>query len=253
MTAARRRADVLTLTILGCDGSHAGPGGAGSGYLVRDWGSGDSLWVDAGPGTFANLQRFTDPRSLTGIVLTHEHDDHWSDVQGFLTAIRWTMSFDRAPVPVYAPPGLRARIQQDFDGFLDWREVGDGDGAEIGGLRLRFSRTDHPPVTLAVRIESPTRALGYSADSGPGWALESLGRDLDLALCEATYTQEHEGADPIHMSGREAGTTARQAGARRLVVTHRWAKIPAAALLDEARQAFGGSVAQAEIGRGYSL
>jgi len=40
----------VTLTVLGCDGSHPGPGGAGSGYLVRHWASATALWLDAGPG-----------------------------------------------------------------------------------------------------------------------------------------------------------------------------------------------------------
>ena len=243
----------LTLTVLGCDGSHPGPGGAGSGYLVRHWDSGTTLWLDAGPGTFAALQQFTDPRSLSGIVLSHQHDDHWTDLAAFVTAARWTLGFDRDPVPVLAAPGIRPRLAEDVDGLLDWREVGDGDEGRIGGLRLRFSRTEHPPVTLGTRIESDREVLGYSADSGPGWAMGVLGPDLDLALCEATYTQDHESADAIHMSGRQAGRTAREAGARRLVVTHRWAKVPAGAVLDEAAEAFAGPVGQAEVGRGFSL
>jgi ribonuclease BN (tRNA processing enzyme) len=211
----------LTLTVLGCDGSHAGPGGAGSGYLVRDWESRTALWLDAGPGTF-------------------------------VTAARWTLGFDRAPVPVLAAPGIRPRLTQDPDGVLDWREVGDGDVVGAGGLRLRFSRTDHPPVTLGVRIEGPSGVVGYSADSGPGWSLEALGRDLDLALCEATYTEDHETEHAIHMSGRQAGRSARQARARRLVVTHRWPTVAAVAVVAEAAAAFGGRVDAAEPGVGYS-
>lgn len=243
----------LTLTVLGCDGSHAGPGGAGSGYLVRDWGLGTAIWLDAGPGTFGSLQRFVDPVALSGIVLSHEHVDHWHDVEGLITAARWTMGFDRDPIPVLAAPGIRPRLSQDIDGVFDWREVGEGEDAEVGGLRLRFSRTDHPPVTLAVRIEGPSGVVGYSADSGPAWSLRSLGPDLDLALCEATYTQEHEVDHGIHMSARQAGKSARDARVRRLVVTHRWAKIPAAAVLSEATGAFGGRVDAAEIGLGFSL
>lgn len=244
---------MLTLTVLGCDGSHPGPGGAGSSYLLRSWDSATALWIDAGPGSFANLQRFTDPAALSGIVLTHSHDDHWSDVQGFLTAARWTHRFDRDPVPVWAAPGIRSRIVQDLDGVLDWHEVGEGDGCDVGGLRLRFSRTQHPVVTLGVRAEGATRTLGYSADSGPDWPLSSLGSELDLVLCEATYTADHEEADPIHMSGTQAGRAAREARARRLVITHRWSVIPAAAVLEESEQAFGGAVGQAEVGRGFSL
>ena len=243
----------LTLTVLGCDGSHAGPGGAGSGYLVRDWGSGTAVWVDAGPGTFAALQQFVDPLALSAIVLTHEHEDHWSDVHGFLTAARWTMEFARDPILVLAAPGVRRALRQDPDGFLDWREVGDGDSASVGGLQLRFSRTDHPPVTLGVRLQNAEGSVGYSADSGPGWSMGALGPDIDLALCEATYTEQHENGEAGHMSGTQAGRMVREAGATRLVITHRWAKIPAAAVLEEAVAAFGGPVDVAEPGRGFSL
>jgi ribonuclease BN (tRNA processing enzyme) len=243
---------VLTLTVLGCDGSHQGAGGAASGYLVRSWATGTAVWLDAGPGSFGNLQRFTDPMALSAIVLTHEHVDHCSDVDGFVTAARWVYGFDRAPVPVYAAPGVRDRVHHDSEGILDWHEVGDGDGTHVGDLRLAFSRTDHPPVTLAVRVDGPSGALGYSADSGPGWSFSSLGPDLDLALCEATYTVDHEGTAG-HMSGRQAGSNAKAADARRLVVTHRWPTVPAAAILVEATEAFGGPVDQAAVGRGFSL
>ena len=84
------------------------------------------------------------------------------------------------------------------------------------------------------------------------WSLEALGTGLDLALCEATFTQDHEGTAQ-HMSGRQAGASARAAGAKRLVVTHRWPTIGAEALRAEAQEAFGGPLAQAAVGRGYSL
>jgi ribonuclease BN (tRNA processing enzyme) len=243
---------VITLTVLGCDGSYPGPGGAASGYLVRSWRSGTTLWIDAGPGTFANLQRFCDPLRLSAIVLTHEHVDHFSDIESFLTAARWVLGFHGEPISVFASPGIRAKLGQDIDGILDWREVGDGDGARVGDLKLTFSRTDHPPVTHAVRVEGDSSSLGYSADTGPGWSLSALGPGLDLALCEATYTSDFEGTAG-HMSGREAGRTAREASVRRLVLTHRWPTIPAEAIRSEAAETFGGVVEQAEIGRGYSL
>ena len=243
---------MLSLTVLGCDGSHAGPGGAGSGYLVRSWASGTALWLDAGPGTFAALQRFTDPLALSAIVLTHSHPDHCVDVEGFITAARWVYGFARDPVPVFAAPDVAAGLRQEVDGILDWREVGEGDGVEVGDLRLTFSRTDHPPVTLAVRLDGPSGALGYSADTGPAWSMASLGPGLDLALCEATFTSEHEGSVG-HMSGRQAGSSAKEAGARRLVITHRWPTVAPATVLAEATDAYGGRVDQAAVGRGFSL
>lgn len=243
---------MLTLTVLGCDGSHAGAGGAASGYLLRSWGTGTALWIDAGSGTFANLQRFCDPLRLSAVVLTHSHVDHCSDLDGFATAATWTWGWHRDPLPVLAAPGVRDSLRHAATDVFAWREVGDGDGAEVGDLRLRFSRTDHGPVTLAVRVDSPDGAMGYSADSGPGWSLEALGPDLDLAVCEATFTRQHEGTAG-HMSGRQAGTSARAAAARRLVVTHRWPTVPARAVAAEASDAFGAPVATAAVGAGFSL
>ncbi|HZU79367.1 MAG TPA: MBL fold metallo-hydrolase [Acidimicrobiales bacterium] len=243
----------VTLTVLGCDGSHPGPGGAGSGYLVRHWASATALWLDAGPGTFAALQQYTDPTRLAAVVLTHCHRDHWSDVADFLVAARWTMTMAGPPVPVYAAPGIRQELGVDLEGIVAWHEVGDGDDARVGPMALRFSRTDHPPETFAVRVEADGGVLGYSADSGPRWPLTALGTDLDLVLCEATYTAAHENDEAGHMSGRQAGRAAREARCRRLVLTHRWAKIPADVLRREAEEAFGGPVEQAEPGRGFSL
>jgi ribonuclease BN (tRNA processing enzyme) len=243
---------VITLTVLGCDGSYNGPGGAASGYLVRSWRSGTSVWLDSGAGTFANLQRFCDPLSLSAVVLSHEHVDHFSDIENLITAARWVLPFRRDPIPVFASSGIRERLQQDPDDVLDWHEVGDGDGVKVGDLQLSFSRTDHPPVTHAVRVAAPGRALGYSADSGPGWSLASLGTDLDLALCEATYTDEFDGTAG-HMTARQAGATGKAASVRRLVVTHRWPTISAAAIYAGASETFGGPVEQASVGHGYSI
>jgi ribonuclease BN (tRNA processing enzyme) len=136
--------------------------------------------------------------------------------------------------------------------MLEWRPVTHGARAGIGEASCAFHRTDHAEETLAVRIDGAGRALGYSADSGPGWSVGELGTGLDLLLCEATYTADHEGTAG-HMSGRQAGTAAREAGARRLVLTHRWPTVGAAAVAKEARAAFGGPVEQATIGREFEL
>ena len=100
----------------------------------------------------------------------------------------------------------------------------DGDAVTIGALACSFRRTEHTFETLAVRVDGGGRTLGYSADTGPGFSLAELGTGLDLVLAEATYTFEHEGTAD-HMSGRQAGAQARRAGAKRLVVTHRWPTI----------------------------
>jgi ribonuclease BN (tRNA processing enzyme) len=243
---------VLTVTILGCDGSHASVGGAASGYLIREWDSGTTIWLDAGPGTFANLQRFCDPRSVDAIVLSHQHGDHWTDIDGFLTAGRWTAKPPWGPVRVLAAPGIAENLLQEADGVLEFEEITSSTVAKVGSLNLSFSRTDHPPPTFAVRFEGAGRVLGYSADTGPEWSFKAFGPDIDLALCEATYTRENEGTAG-HMSGRQAGQLAREAGVRRLLVTHMSPVVSHDAIYAEALEGFGRPIESAAVGRGYTV
>ncbi len=262
------------MVVLGCDGSYPAPGGATSGYLLRAGGA--TIWLDAGTGTFARLQQFVDPSSIDAVILSHEHPDHWSDLESFAVwALVGLTPPDAAPVPapvpVYAPPGLRARSYfadtPSFRSLIDWREVDEGDQVVVGGLACRFARTDHGPPTLAVAVTVEDRVPGggggddaaggdgaaggpafvYGADTGPEWSPEVFGSGPGLFLCEATYTREHEGAHQ-HLSGRQSGAMAAAAGVGELVVTHRWPTVSAEAVLGEAAEAFGRSVRAAEAG-----
>jgi ribonuclease BN (tRNA processing enzyme) len=250
-----------TLTVLGCDGSYPGPGGAASGYLLASGTT--SVWLDAGPGTFARLQQVCEPSRLDAVVLSHEHPDHWSDVDSFSV---WALLHHEGqpPVPVYAPPGLRQRSYFCDHGSLDWREIEPGQRLEIGRLAFTFSRTDHGPLTLAALIEDLGDPAGgggepragadgpatlvYSADSGDGWSARELGTGIGTLLCEASYTREREGSFQ-HMSGRQAGTMAADVGTEHLVLTHRWPTVRADVLADEAGEHFGRPVRQAAAGK----
>jgi ribonuclease BN (tRNA processing enzyme) len=238
----------LKLTVLGCCGSYPGSGGACSGYLVR--GAGTTLWLEAGSGTLANLQRHVGLHDVDAIVLSHEHPDHWSDIEGYHVAC--TSVLPRRGVPVYAPAGLRDITHDDTEPTFAWHTVTDRDSVDVGGMRLTFSRTDHGPETLAVRIDADGRSLGYSADTGPRWSLAALGSGLDLVLCEATFLRRDEG-HLQHLSARQAGTSAREARAKQLVLTHIWPTVDPAQIQAEGAEAFGAPVELAATDKEYSV
>ena len=242
----------LGLTVLGCDGSYAGPGGTCSGYLVQEGGT--SVWLDAGPGTLANLQRHIDLDALDAVVLTHAHPDHWVDVLTYHNALRYLRP--RTGVAVYSPAEVR-KLAVEVNGPLapafQWNDVHAGSQVTVGGLSLSFSRTDHGPETLAVRVDDATgRSLGYSADTGAGWSLSELGPRLDLALCEASLAPENEG-EVQHLTAAQAGTSARAAGARHLVITHLQPGVDHDRSRRDASEAFGLPVDVAAVGARYEV
>ncbi len=235
----------LSVTVLGCSGSYAGPGGACSGYLVR---AGDTaVWLDAGPGTLANLQRHLDLDALDGVVLSHAHPDHWVDVLPFHNVARYIKP--RTGLPVISPARVRAlaaEVNGDLGPAFDWQVVVDGDVTHIGALTFRFSRTDHPGETLGMRVDGDGASLGYSADTGPGWSLAALGPRLGLALCEATLAPEWAGTVQ-HLSAAQAGADARAAGVRQLVLTHLQPGVDPDRSRADATEAFGAPVDIAAI------
>lgn len=240
----------MNLTVLGCDGSYPGPGGASSGYLVQHESA--SVWLDAGSGTLANLQRHVAIEDLDAVLITHEHVDHWSDLEHLAVAARYVVN--RPAIPLYCEPDLveAMRVGAASEVFA-WTRIGPSSKLDIAGMTFTFSRTDHPVDTLAVRVDASGRSLGYSADSGPGWGLAQLGAGLDLALCEATFLAEKEGTLGHHMSAEQAGATARAAGVGRLVITHLWPRTDRRAAQEEAAAAFGAAVQVASVGDRYEV
>lgn len=245
----------LSLTVLGCSGSYPGPGAACSGYLVRS--ERTTIWVDAGSGTMANLQRHVPLSAVDAVVLTHEHPDHWADIDGFQVALAYDL--DRSGIPVFAPDSVRGRTYSFNKLALDWRATTDGSTATVGDIEAKFARTDHEPETLAVGLSCGDKSLAYSADTGPTWSFDTLGSGFDLVLCEATFLEsqaraivEAEGK-VSHLNGRQAGELARDAGAARLLLTHFWPGNDREQTRAEAEASFGASVDIAIENEEYQL
>lgn len=237
----------VTVTVLGCDASYPSPGGACSGYLVE---SGSTrIWLDAGTGTMAHVP---DIDSIDGIVLSHAHPDHWTDVCTYHHLVKHYRP--RIGVRVVSPRRVRELVESVNGDVapLEWDIVDESSHVKIGGISLSFSRTDHGPETLAVRIDGLGASVVYSADTGPAWSMSTFGDGIGLALVEATLDPEHEGVTQ-HLSARQAGALAEAAGARALVLTHIDPDVDHDVQLEQARTTFRGPVSLATVGARYEV
>ncbi len=232
----------MELTVLGCSGSYNGPrGGACSGYLLRCGAT--SVWLDCGNGTFGHLQQHIAVEDLDAVVITHEHPDHCVDVYGLHVLMRYGL--EREGLPVFAPEGLAEHLGQlvggDWGNAFTWLPIDESEQATCGDLTMRFSRTDHPPPTYAVEAISQGKRMIYTSDTGPGWSIDAFDPGADLVLSEATYLHGEKPAE-IHLSAHEAGKAAREAGAKRLMLTHLWPRLDVHRAVDEGSDAFGEAV-----------
>lgn len=252
----------MLLTVLGCSGSIGGPTSPASGYLVEVEGLAPVV-IDMGPGVLGALQRYVAPETAT-VLLSHLHADHCLDVPGLLVLRRYGPEAERAGrVPLIGPSGTAYRIGvasaeepgavddlSDTFEVLSWDATPDvemkGDDGEVG-LSVRADRVDHPPESYGMRLTSGSgRVLVYSGDTAYCEALVELAAGAHVLLCEASWTQEEDRPPGIHMSGAEAGRTARLAGVGRLVLTHIPPWADREAIRAEAAAEFDGEVLLAE-------
>ena len=237
----------LSVTVLGCAGTWASADSACSGYLVSDGTT--RIWLDCGPGTMHAIQRHCALTDVDAVIVTHEHPDHCMELPVLRNA--YLYGFDRRDVPLYTPRGVYTLMEKVVGGrglmpAFAPKMVADGSVARIGGLRLQFSRTDHPVETLAVRFDDEgapdSKALAYSADTGPGWSVAKLGEGIGLAIVEATFLAAEVGeSDSVHRTAAQTGADGRAAGLDTLVITHVTPSGDGEAHRKEAEEAFGGT------------
>lgn len=243
----------LSVTVLGCSGTYAGPGGACSGYLFRT--ATTNLWVDCGPGSLANVQEHIALTELDGMVVTHSHPDHWGELPVLVNALRYGVGAPDLGVPLLwtaRNAELMAAVgpAELAPTFLP-RVIDEHATASVGDIDLRFSRTDHPVETLAVRADHGPWSIAYTADTGDAWRLGSLGPDIDLALVEASLDEDDAGRVQ-HLTGGEAGRQAAEAEVDALLLTHLMPGSDPAARREVAARSYDGPVGVAAINRTYT-
>ncbi|MBD0418113.1 MBL fold metallo-hydrolase [Streptomyces sp. TRM S81-3] len=219
--------DPLRLTVLGCATPYASVDNACSGYLVSSGGT--HVWVDAGSGTLAQLQRHVGLDEVDAIWISHLHADHSADL---LTAYYAALFADirlAAPIPLYGPPGIADRLahfltngatRSPVERAFAVHELADGHQARVGALTMTSRAVAHGIPAFAVRIEAGGRSLVYSGDTAPCANLTELAEGCDVLLCEAESAQAPAEDEQVHHTPEDTGDTASAARAGRLIVTH---------------------------------
>jgi ribonuclease BN (tRNA processing enzyme) len=258
----------LTLTVLGAGPAAPNPGGANSGYLLRSGTT--SIVMDCGPGTAGRIAQHVPVNRLDAVAISHLHPDHYFDLVGLYYILKFG---DPRPadltsrVPLWVPPGGRdflrrfgklvanktAMLEDIFD-VCDYSPEG---AVTVADLQLSFHPVQHYIPSHAMRVRSGSGAtFVFSSDVAPCPQLVTVARDADLFLCEsALLNSSQDEKDPRkrgHMSAAEAGTAARDAHARRLLITHyRSSEQADAHHLSNARAAFDGPAELAREGQSY--
>ncbi len=256
----------MKLTVLGCWAPYPRAGGACSGYLLQQ--DGLNILLEAGSGSLSRLMNVIDFRRLDAVIISHLHHDHYSDLFVLRYAIeggRRNGGRDR-PLPLFLPGAPADGYSQlaGYDGAfiataienLPQESMGRDLMAyslPIGGLKFRFVPSKHPVPGYSIAVGEPG-GLVFSGDTARTKAIALLAQNAALFLCEASgQDSDAEAMEDMHLTAGQAGELAREAGVKRLLLTHFWPEYDPAVLGRQAEKTFKNHVELAREGETYLI
>lgn len=233
----------MRLTVLGNNGPFPAAGGACSGYLLAE---GDTrVLIDCGNGVLANLQKFVKLEELDAIILTHLHSDHMSDMMVLRYAIQIKMNRNQFPGPidVYAPQEPEDEYSRlNLDNIFNLKPVTESLEIKIGNLKINFAEMTHPVKCYAVSFDNGSKRFVFSGDTSWNQNIIEFSKASDMVMLDAGLLSKDKTAPNVaHLTAAECGKIAREAGAKRLLLTHFWPEYGKEAMLAEAKAEFPGA------------
>lgn len=187
------------------------------------------ILFDGGGGSLRPMPRLgLDFRKIGFHCITHFHPDHAIDLIPLLFALNYTVDFRRSePLRLVGPVGLRDFYEKMREIFGHWIEAHTYPLTfhEAGESRIDFQDFSvetlpmaHADRSIGFRVEANGRSLVYSGDTDYCPNIVRLGKESDLLILECSFPEERKKEG--HLTPRLAGRIAREARAKRLLLTH---------------------------------
>lgn len=196
--------------------------------------------VDIGEGALFRLSEAGKSyKEIDRIFISHTHPDHIGALIPLLLALKYTPGFKRSkPLFIYGPDNVweYLRMHLDFAPYLkydfplEFISCSAGDEVEIRDYLLKTEKMEHFEPTLGFRWSIGDKIVVYGADGALSDALIGLSLNADLLLLESSYAINKQ--SPGHLTTSEAGKVAREAGAKKLLLSHFY---PEVAVMNEER------------------
>lgn len=170
------------------------------------------------------------------ILLTHYHWDHIQGIPFFVPAYIPSTKLEiigaEGKVPVrdaiarqMSAPHFPVDLS-DLGGFVRWREVRLGQTFEVGDVKIRAAKLNHPGGVTAYRIEHRGRVLVYATDTEHYSCIDpvllGLAKGADVLVYDAQYTPEEypKKVGWGHSTFAAGCEVAKAAGVSQLVLYH---------------------------------
>ncbi len=246
----------LTVTILGSGTCVPSLARSSCSLLIKT--AGARAVFDCGPGTMRRLlEAGVTVFEVTHLFLSHFHLDHTGEMASLLFANKYPFIPERkAPLLLAGGKGLvdfYAGLKAVYDEWIDlgsdllkFREFSTTgqDHYQDDFLSVTTRPVAHRPESVAFKVTVNNISVVYSGDTDVNGNLVELSRGADLLICEAALPDhlKKEG----HLTPSLAGEIARQAGVKRLVLTHLYPVCDKVDIKGQCAKTYGGDIIVAQ-------
>lgn len=210
----------MRLHTLGCWGGYPFQDGGTTSFLLTSQ-AGFRLLIDVGSRAVNELEKVISPLDLDAVIISHYHPDHVADL-GVLGHYRLLHPQGAESLPVYGHGEDQVAFANLTMGdVLVGQSYQTDQVNQIGPFEISFIKTVHPVTCYAMRIVEPAtgQVLVFTGDTGYFEGLADFAAGADVFLADVYFFEGRE-HHPAHLTSKEAGQIAKEAGVKRLVLTH---------------------------------
>lgn len=241
----------MKLKVLGTQSPYNTIGHNCPGFLITDGES--KIMLDCGSGSHSLLNFPNDLNNLS-IIISHLHRDHYNDIYNmqYSSFVFHNQKRIERPIDIYLPSSPE-NIYQDIIGetnnFSNYSAIDEKSNISIGNIDVSFCQTDHPVETYAVKLSNGDRTIVYTSDTSFSCKdkLVEFAKNADLLICESSLLTSY-GFPEInsHLTAKQAGIIAKEAGVNGLMLTHFWPEETPENYVEEAKSIFPKTLAAHE-------
>lgn len=224
--------------------------GAPANYLEAE---NRQILIDCGSGTLLQLEKSGKSyKDIDAIFVTHTHPDHVAGIIPMIHALIATPLFSREKeLLLIGPKGFKKFNEQCIASVIrgprtfPMQIIEIEDKMDYPPFKVLTTGTVHSENSIAYRFEHQGKSVVITGDADYDRGIVELSRNCDLLIADCSFVESMKAGN--HMTPRECGLVAREAGVKKLLLSHLHnLPFPDIERLKECRQVFNGDVSLAE-------
>jgi len=229
----------VKLTCIGKYGPYPKAGESCTCFLLVH--NGKNIVIDMGCGALPKLLSVLPVCDIDALILSHLHSDHMGDA----LTLRYALEVDKKmgrrtqPLPVYLPaePAAESSLLSSH-AMMEAQYITDGMKIRLFDMDVAFAEMPHPVPSYAMSFEADGRKFVYSGDTRDNDRLAGFAAGADLFVMEAALLEKDKTPAAPHVSAKDAGRIAKEAGVKRLLVTHLLPEYDPEDVMSEVRESY---------------